>query len=101
LIIYASLTSVSGRNEENEVTSRNKIVVAVADFPPSFPQKALSSCLGIIIDVLPQRHSIERHVCIMIQILAAAAPLSFFITVVVAFAVYAVRSTKSYSGLLL
>jgi len=56
--------------------------------------------LGIIIDVLSQRHSIERHVCIMIQILAAAA-LSFFITVVVAFAVYAVRSTKSYSGLLL
>jgi hypothetical protein len=100
LIIYASLTSVSGRNEENEVTSRNKIVVAVADFPPSLLQKALSSCLGIIIDVLPQRHSIERHVCIMIQILAAA-PLSFFITVVVAFAVYAVRSTKSYSGLLL
>jgi hypothetical protein len=100
LIIYASLTSVSGQNEENEVTSRNKIVVAVANFPPSFPQKALSSCLGIIIDVLPQRHSIERHVCIMIQILAAA--LSFFITVVVGFLLYdAVPSTKSYSGLLL
>jgi hypothetical protein len=57
------LTSVSGQNEENEVTSRNKIVVAVAEIFLVLFHKKVSSCLGIIIDVLPERHSIERHVC--------------------------------------
>jgi hypothetical protein len=83
------LTSISGQNEENEVTSRNKIVVAVAEiFLVLFRRKVSSSCLGIIIDVLPQRQSIGRSVC-MIQKYQQSI-LSFFITVVVAFLLYAV-----------
>src|SRR5215218_2807446 len=95
------LSSVSGQNEENEVTSRNKIVVAVAEiFLVLFHRKVSSSCLGIIIDVLPQRHSIERHVC-MIQKYQQSILSFFIIIVVVAFLLYAIRSTKSYSGVLL